>query len=83
VTGTQCSHSYDLIKPQSATPTGANNILNQDPRFVDGANGDFHLVAGSPAIDAADPAATNAVDYDGTARPQGTGRDIGAFEYKP
>jgi hypothetical protein len=83
VTGTKCSHDYDLIKPQSTAPNGANNILNQDPRFVNGANGDFHLVMGSPAINAADPSATVSVDYDGTARPQGAARDIGAFEYKP
>jgi hypothetical protein len=83
VTGNQCSHHYALIKPQSTAPTGANNILNQDPRFTNAANGDFHLVTGSPAIDAADPTATESIDYEGTARPQGTARDIGAFEYKP
>jgi hypothetical protein len=83
VDGKQCSHHYALIKPQSATPTGSNNILNQDPRFKNAANGDFHLVSGSPAIDAADPTATESSDYEGTARPQGTARDIGAFEYKP
>jgi hypothetical protein len=54
-----------------------------DPRFVNAAGGDFHLMTGSPAIDAADPAATLSTDYDGTARPQGAGRDLGAFEYKP
>lgn len=83
VSGTQCRHTYSLIKPQSATPNGSNNLLNMDPRFVNGAGGDFHLIAGSPVIDAADPAATNAVDFEGTARPQGAGRDLGAFEYKP
>jgi len=50
---------------------------------MNGANGDFHLVMGSPAINAADPSATELIDYDGTARPLGSGRDIGAFEYKP
>jgi len=83
VSGTRCRHTYSLMNPQSATPTGSNNLVNMDPRFVNGANGDFHLIAGSPAIDAADPAATSAVDFDGTSRPQGAGRDLGAFEYKP
>jgi hypothetical protein len=70
VTGSACVHSYVLTKPQSATPTGANNLVNVDPRFVNAASNDFHLVAGSPAIDAAEPTATEATDYDGTARPQ-------------
>jgi len=82
VTGTACSHTYDLIKPQAAA-VGATNLLGMDPRFVNAAMGDFHLMTGSPAIDAADPAATLTSDYDGTARPQGSARDIGAFEYKP
>lgn len=64
-------------------PYGANNILNQDPRLLNAAAGDFHLALGSPAIDTADPAATESVDFDGTVRPQGAGRDKGAFEYKP
>ena len=83
VTGTQCTHSYDMIKPQSAAPTGSNNVLGADPQFVNKAAGDFHLMATSPAIDTADPSATEATDFDGTARPQGAKRDIGAFEYKP
>jgi hypothetical protein len=82
VTGTECSHSYDLIKPQ-ATAVGATNVLNVDPRFVNAAGSDYHLMMGSPAIDAADPAATLSSDYDGTTRPQGSARDVGAFEYKP
>ena len=82
VSGTSCTHTYDLVKPQS-TVLGATNILNTDPRFVDAAHGNFHLSAGSPAIDGADPAATNLTDFDGTPRPQGVRRDIGAFEYKP
>jgi hypothetical protein len=71
-----------MIKPQVTSP-GATNLLNMDPRFVNAAQGDFHLMAGSPAIDAADPTATLSTDYDGVSRPQGAGRDLGAFEYKP
>jgi hypothetical protein len=81
LTGTACVHNRVLAKPQSTAPTGANNIINADPRFTNGAGGDFHLMAGSPAIDAADPASTEATDFDGTARPQGAARDMGAFEY--
>jgi hypothetical protein len=53
-----------------------------DPKFVNAAGGDFHLMAGSPAIDAADPAVTQTLDFDGVARPQGAGRDMGAFEHE-
>ncbi len=38
------------------------------------------LRTGSPAIDAADPDASPATDQRGTARPQGAGPDVGAFE---
>jgi hypothetical protein len=83
VTGTGCTYSYDMLKPQSAMPAGANNLLNMDPRFVNAGSGDFHLMIGSPAIDAADPGSTVSTDYDSVMRPQGAGRDLGAFEYKP
>jgi hypothetical protein len=60
----------------------SDKTVGTNPMLKDAANGDFHLQMSSPAIDAADPAATDAVDFDGTARPQGARRDIGAFEYK-
>jgi hypothetical protein len=41
------------------------------------------LLAGSPAIDAADPAACPAVDQRGVPRPQGPACDAGAFERRP
>jgi hypothetical protein len=82
-TSTTCETYYSLLKPQAAAPNGANNKQDLDPRFVNGANGDYYLLAGSPAIDAADPNATEPVDLEGTVRPQGAGRDMGAFEYKP
>jgi hypothetical protein len=40
--------------------------------------GDYHLVAGSPAIDASDPATATASDIEGTAA-VGV-RDVGAYE---
>jgi hypothetical protein len=43
---------------------------------------DYHLGAGSIAIDAA-TVSTNDHDYDDDARPQGAGRDVGADEFKP
>ena len=58
--------------------------LNTDPLFVDQANGDFHLTAASPCIDAGNPAflpPAGELDFDGDARLLGTAVDIGADEF--
>ena len=47
----------------------------------DGSPAYFPLLAGSPAIDAADDEYCPATDQIGTERPQGAGCDIGAIEY--
>ena len=49
--------------------------------FADPAADDYHLRAGSPAINAGTPRADVAADLDGRARPVGGGYDIGAYEY--
>jgi hypothetical protein len=56
----------------------ANTIA--DPRFVDRTGGNFHLQAGSPAIDGGQIEYALPDDLDGAARPQGTGPDIGTYE---
>jgi hypothetical protein len=62
-----------------AIDIGAVNIWG-DPTFVDPAGWDYHLLGGSPAIDAGVDAGMTS-DIDGDRRPQGTGYDIGADEY--
>lgn len=79
VGGTNCNWTYSDIGPVAVAGTGN---VNMDPRFVNPAQNNFHLQAGSPAIDKADPASTMAVDIDGDTRPQGSGRDMGADEVK-
>jgi hypothetical protein len=77
-----CTVKYSLVTPQVSQLAGGNNAFSLPPKFKDSAAGDYRLQAASPAVDTADPAATNAVDYDGIERPQGLRRDMGAFEYQ-
>jgi hypothetical protein len=80
VGGSNCAWTYSDIGPGSL---GGLGNLDIDPRFVAPMLDDYHLGAGSPVIDRADPAATLSIDLDGEARPQGAGRDIGADERAP
>ncbi|MEZ5975293.1 MAG: right-handed parallel beta-helix repeat-containing protein [Planctomycetota bacterium] len=63
------SVSYSLVEGGWA---GAGNI-DSDPLFWDMANGDYHLMAGSPCIDTGNPA--------GTPDPDGSLPDMGALPY--
>ena len=64
----------------TANQTGINGNISANPMFVNGATGDYHLQAGSPAIDAGSPVGAPPIDFDGMARPMRGGWDIGAFE---
>ncbi len=72
-----CTATYSDIGPSAVVGTGN---INQAPQFANPPQGDYHIAATSPCKDAADPAATLAVDLDGDTRPQGAARDIGADE---
>ena len=74
--GGMCSARYTLF---DAMPLAGPGNFAGNPMFVNGTT-DFHLAAGSPAIDKADPAATETRDVDGEMRPLGSARDIGADE---
>ena len=60
----------------------SNNLIT-DPRFVNPAAGDFHLLSGSPAINAGANLFSVGVtkDFAGGARPQTGPFEIGAYEY--
>jgi len=56
-----------------------NFIAAADP-LVDVAGGDYHLAAGSEAIDAGTAEDAPDHDIDGAVRPQGAAHDVGAYE---
>jgi len=75
-----CSASYSDVGPDPSTGTGN---INMDPMFVNAMQNNFHLMGGSPAVDAADAGASLIDDIDGDSRPQGLRRDMGADEVRP
>ncbi len=54
-----------------------------DPKMFNAAGGDYHLLAGSPAIDAAVMPVAYDTDYGHNAIPYGPAPDMGIFEYAP
>lgn len=92
-----CFHAYTVLFDGSGTTSLGFQFVLGDPRFVNGAAGDFHLQPGSAAIDAGDnsaiPVAVTA-DLDGLGRrfddpataDSGLGAapivDIGVYEFR-
>jgi hypothetical protein len=89
--------SYSDYDPSgNGTSGGANaaitatNVSNVgDAGFADPAGGDYHLLPGSPLVDAGAPATAQGLDLDGKAlvadgdRDGTPRRDLGAFELQP
>jgi hypothetical protein len=74
------ANGYDPIEEGcSGLDTSGGNVL-ADPRFVDLDARNLHLGAGSAAFDKGLPNWALGVDFEGDARPQGAGPDIGAYE---
>lgn len=78
---------YDVSNPANAQvgaiqPFQEGTVLVDDPLFVNQSTGNYWLQKGSPAIDAGYAVSVN-TDIEGTARPQGDGYDLGAYEYVP
>jgi len=57
-----------------------NILVNQNPRFVDPSNGDFHLESNSPCIDRQTVGVSLLLDLEEN-NVQGDGRDWGAYEF--
>ncbi|MBN1557146.1 MAG: right-handed parallel beta-helix repeat-containing protein [Lentisphaerae bacterium] len=71
---------YNLYDPNVFFGRKGSHAVSGNPAFADAGNADYRLQPDSPAVDAA-VALGIAADRDGTARPQGGGYDIGAYEY--
>lgn len=61
--------------------SGASNRAVGAAAFVNAGADDYHLSAGSPAIDVGTVIAGVANDRDGVSRPQGPAFDVGAYEF--
>jgi hypothetical protein len=77
------SSSHNLWFGKGAAPAWDTHSISADPRFVNPSAGNFRLRASSPAIDRGSSNVNDVVatDFDGVARPQGSGHDVGAFEF--
>ena len=70
----------DFYNNGFSVPAGTGN-LSADPQYTDSAQNDYHLLAGSPCIDAGTTNGAPTTDFDGMPRPQGHGTDMGAYEF--
>src|ERR1041385_4155177 len=80
------SSVYATVSGYSAARGQDTRTIQADPRFANAANGDFHLTAGSPAIDAANSGVPNwpSTDAEGNARMDDPGmpnRGLGPVTY--
>ena len=76
----QITGSNNLLYGAGTAPSYLTASATGDPLFVAAASDDFHLTAGSPAVDKG-KATSATTDIDGNPRPQGSAFDIGAYEY--
>lgn len=58
-----------------------DNYIEGNPLFLNPSEGDFHVMAHSPAIDNGSSIDAPAKDFDGNLRPKGKACDIGSFEF--
>jgi len=75
-------NSSAIVDVSGAPGVTSNNLTTVDPNFSSPTSGDFHLQAGSAAIDMGMTLVEVGPDMDGVARPQGVAYDAGAYEYR-
>lgn len=74
--GTTLYHTYT-----TGSTSGESSKIIGDPKVTSTVSGDFHLLSSSPCIDKGKTTYKTMKDFDGVIRPQGSGYDVGAFEY--
>jgi len=74
------SNGGNLSGDNSVSLTNTNDLMSSDPLFIDVFTSDFHLMAGSPCINAGIPTGAPPFDLEGMAREGNV--DIGAFEFR-
>lgn len=73
--------NYTLANYKTASGQG-NGSLSIDPKYVSPGTGDYLLQAASPAINSGTSVVSElSVDFQGAIRPQGSGWDMGYYEY--
>lgn len=78
------THDFNLISAASGyvNETAGLNEIEKKPIFLDPLNGDLHLAAGSPAINAGtDLSHISQKDIEGNARPSFRQFEMGAYEF--
>ncbi len=72
--------SYSCYSNGAGMTDGGNNV-SADPLFVNPGARNFHVLEGSPCLNAGTTENAPATDMVGTARPQDTGVDMGVYEH--
>ena len=73
-------NSLDSVLDENGLSTLSSNSTTA-PGYVNAATNDFHLAPASQNIDAGSTVTEVTNDFDGVARPQGAGYDIGGYEF--
>jgi parallel beta-helix repeat protein len=74
---------FDFWSWQVQTEMGTVELDPQFKNYQSDGSGDYHLAAGSPAINTGTATGAPATDMDGYPRPYGPQVDIGAYEWHP